>query len=103
MLPREASQSADAGVSQSATVSDNKTVKIATQYVLSVLVREVELQYKIKQIEIEAKEREEIRKLQMERVRLENAEKIKALQLRPEIGTANSHTASSHTFPVSTP
>lgn len=67
----------------------SKTVKLQTQ---DVCLRELEWQFKIKQLEIEAKDREEGRKLEMERSQLVHKEKMKELELRSksEIDIANS-------------
>ena len=62
--------------------SKSEVVKLQTQDVQSVHLQELELQFKIKQLEIEAKDREEGRKLEMARLQLVHEERMKELEMR---------------------
>ena len=56
--------------------SKSEVVKLQTQDVQSVHLQELELQFKIKQLEIEAKDKEEGRKFEMARLQLVHEERI---------------------------
>ncbi len=75
-------------------------VQLQTQDDQAVHLQELELQFKIKQLKIEVKDREEVRKLGMEMLRLVHEEKMKELQFRLR---SENETASSHTSYVSPP
>ena len=62
--------------------SKSEAVKLQTQDVQSVHLQELELQFKINQLEIEAKDREEGRKLEMARLQLVHEERMKELEMR---------------------
>ncbi len=96
-VPRESSLPAEEpDLSESVKLLGSKTekVQLQTQGDQSVRLQELELQFKIKQME--AKDREEVRKLEMERLQLGHEEKMKELEfrVRSETGTASFHTAS---------
>ena len=62
--------------------SKSEVVKLQTQDVQSVHLQELELQFKIKQLEIEAKDKEEGRKFEMARLQLVHEERMKILEMR---------------------
>ena len=62
--------------------SKSEAVKLQTQDVQSVHLQELELQFKIKQLEIEAKDKEEGRKFEMARLQLVHEERMKILEMR---------------------